>query len=165
MQREHGWSPAEFSALFLIAGSVGVLGTMAGGRGSDRFGRRRVGFWFFVLAPPFAALFYTGSASILGVAWALWILCISAGVVVLRTFVAELFGEEQRGASIGWLYATQTLGATLGLVTIGTATSAGLDFVSAVTAISFGTALAGVALLLLPETTTRSSAATREADG
>jgi MFS family permease len=152
VQEVHGWSPAGYSGLVILGGAIGVLGNIVGGRGSDRFGRRRVGAAGFAMAPLFAFLFYFGPTWSLVGSWGLFVFCSSAGDVVLRALSAELFPTAQRSTSTGWLTLVQTLGWTSGLVIVGLSTSSIGDLGPTVSFISLALIGASVALFLVPET-------------
>lgn len=151
--RAHGWAPGEYSLLVLGGGLIGMLGTLVGGRGSDRFGRRRVGFLGLAAAPLFAFLFYAGPSGVgLVPAWGLYVLCMASGDVIIRAFAAELFPTSQRGASGGVLIAVQALGFAAGLAVVGTLAEDLARLGPAVAGVSAVSWLAAVSLLFLPET-------------
>jgi MFS family permease len=152
VQTAHGWKPGDYTLLVIAGGMIGVSGNLVGGRGSDRFGRRRVGPVCWLLVPLCAALFYNGPAAALVVAWGLCVFFISAGDLVVRALSAELFPTSHRGTASGWLIAVQTLGWSVGLFLVGLGTASPADLGPAVTAVAFAGVLAAVSLLLLPET-------------
>jgi len=119
VQEVHGWSPADYTVLVILGGAIGIFGAVAGGRGSDRFGRRAVGTLGYATAPIFAALFFMGPSGGLVVAWGCFVFFSSAGDVVLRALSAELFPTSHRGAATGWFMLVQTLGWSGGLVIVG----------------------------------------------
>lgn len=152
VQKAHGWSPAGYSGLVMAGGMIGVLGSIFGGRGSDRYGRRRIGFAGLVFAPLFAFAFFFGPESTLVPAWGLFVFCSSAGDVVLRALSAELFPTSHRGTATGWLMLVQTLGWTVGLLIVGVATESMDDLSRTITSLSLVIVIAGLTLLTVPET-------------
>lgn len=152
VQRAHGWTPSDYSVMVILAGLIGVTGSVVGGRGSDRFGRRWVGSAGYALYPLFAALFFLGPGSLLAIAWGLAVFFAAAGDVILRAMASELFPTGQRGASSGWLIGVQTLGWTVGLFLVGWGTDVGGDLGLAIAVVACFMLLGALSLLVLPET-------------
>jgi putative MFS transporter len=155
VQEVHGWSPADYTVLVIVGGAIGVLGTVAGGRGSDRFGRRLVGAMGYATAPIFAALFFLGPMGGLIIAWGCFVFFSSAGDVVLRALSAELFPTSHRGTSTGWIMLVQTLGWTGALVIVGFAVDSIDELAWTLTLLSLCLVAGAVALYFLPETRQR----------
>ena len=159
--------PAAYSALVVGGGMIGVLGNVVGGRGSDRFGRRRVGAVGLLMAPLCAALFYNGPSFLLPLAFGLFIFGQSMGDLVIRAISAELFPTSHRGTSSGWLALVQSLGWFFGLSFVGIGTPSGTDVSSlafASTLVGFASMAAAVCLLTVPETRSLELEALDEAD-
>jgi MFS family permease len=148
----HGWSPGQYSLLVLTGGLLGLCGNVLGGRASDRFGRRRVGFLALALAPAGVAFFYGGPASTLALAWGLTTLCATSGDLVLRALATELFPTSHRSAAAGWLILVQTLGWVSGLFVVGAATGELADLGPVVMAVSLANVAAALCVWLVPET-------------
>lgn len=148
VQTVHGWSPGEFALMFILGGTVGIIGNIVAGRIGDRVGRRIVGFVFLAFFPLFAWLFYHGPGWVLPIAWALFVFCNTAGGVIVRAFSTELFPTSYRGTSAAWLSLVQTLGWAVGLALV----SLGTDIATATGWISMVVLIAACALLTLPET-------------
>jgi len=144
----HGWSPGEFSLMFILGGGVGIIGNVVAGRLGDRIGRRTIGFVFLALFPLFAWIFYHGPGWSLPIAWTLFVFCNTAGGVVVRAFSTELFPTSFRGTSAAWLSLIQTLGWAAGLALV----SLGSDIARTTSLISLVVLIAAFALLTLPET-------------
>jgi MFS family permease len=155
VQAVHGWSPGQFTLLVIGGGLIGVGGSFLGGRGSDRFGRRRVGFWSLLFVPAFVALFFNGPALLLPLAWGLAVLCNSAGDLVIRALSAELFDTSHRSTAAGWLMLVQTLGWTVGLLGVGLATESLQDLAHAVSWVALASMAAAACILWVPETRRR----------
>src|SRR5262249_53292440 len=115
----HGWSPAQYSAMVLAGGGVGIVGNVVAGRLGDRHGRRVVGAAFLAVLPLFAILFYNGPRARLPIAFAGFVFCATAGGVIVRALSTELFPTSHRGTSTGWSQLLQTLGWALGLALVG----------------------------------------------
>jgi len=152
VQKMHGWSPGHYTLLLFGAGALGVFGNVLGGRGSDRLGRRGVGFVCLALAPLFAFAFFQGPEAALVPAWGLFVLCMSAGDVIVRAFAAELFPTGQRGTSSGILIGVQAIGFGSGLLLVGLGTNWTGDLGRMVSWVAVTAVVAAFALLLLPET-------------
>jgi MFS family permease len=144
----HGWSPGQFSLMFILGGGVGIIGNVVAGRLGDRVGRRTIGFVFLALFPLFAWIFYHGPGWSLPLAWTLFVFCNTAGGVVVRAFSTELFPTSFRGTSAAWLSLIQTLGWAGGLALV----SVGTDIATTTSLISLVVLVAALALLTLPET-------------
>jgi len=152
VQESHGWSPGQYSLLVLGGGFIGMFGNIVGGRGSDRFGRRKVGFVALAIAPIFAMLFFNGPPEMLVLSWGLYVLCMSAADVVIRAQSTELFPTAQRGSSGGTLIAVQSIGFVVGLLIFGFATESSGSLASVVSWVSLSSVGAAFCLLFLPET-------------
>jgi predicted MFS family arabinose efflux permease len=148
----HGWSPGQFSLMFIFGGAVGIIGNVIAGRLGDHLGRRAVGFVFLSLFPLFAWLFYNGPGWSLPIAWALFIFCTTAGGVIIRAFSTELFPTSHRGTAAAWLSLVQTLGWAAGLALVGLGTREPGDMARMTSLVSLAVLAAAVALLRLPET-------------
>lgn len=154
-QNVHGWSPAQYSAMVLVGGGVGVLGNVVAGQLADRIGRRVVGAVSLGLFPPFAFLFYGGPGWTVPIAWTVFIFCESAGGAIIRAFSTELFPTAQRGTSAGWVSLVQTLGWAGGLWLVGLGTRAPGDIARLTSLVSLMALPAAAAMLILPETRRR----------
>ena len=149
----HGWTPGQFALLIVGGGLIGVLGNVIGGRGSDRFGRRRIAFLGWMGMPACIALFCLGPPETLVVAWGLAILCGSASEIALRTVATELFPTLYRATAGGWLVLVQTAGWSLGLLLASVLSASDADLPRVITLLSFASvAAAFVFVALVPET-------------
>ncbi len=155
VQTAHGWAPGQYSLLVVGAGALGVFGNVLGGRGSDRFGRRVVGCLALCAAPAFAWAFFQGPEAILVPAWGLFVLCMSAGDVIVRAFTAELFPTSVRGTSGGILIGVQAIGFSAGLALVGFGTDVSGDLGRTVSWVALAAVVSAAALLFLPETRDR----------
>ncbi|MDX2170869.1 MAG: MFS transporter [Deltaproteobacteria bacterium] len=152
VQNVHGWSPAEFSLMFIVGGGVGIIGNVVAGRLGDRIGRRTIGVVFLALFPLFAWIFYHGPGWSLPFAWTLFVFCNVAGGVIVRAFSTELFPTSYRGTSAAWLSLVQSLGWAAGLALVSLGVSLGSDIARATSLIALVVLVAALALLTLPET-------------
>jgi MFS family permease len=152
VQEAHGWAPGQYSLLVLGGGFIGQFGSVFGGRGSDRFGRRKVGFGLLLLAPLFAMAFFNGPEGLLVISWGLYVFCMSGADIVIRALSAELFPTSHRGSSGGALIAVQAIGFAAGLFLFAIGTELVGEPWRVVTWVSFASLGAAVCLLFLPET-------------
>ncbi len=148
----HGWAPYQYSLLVVGGGMIGLLGTSIGGRGSDLFGRRRVGAAVLVLSPFLVALFYGGPALLLVPAWGLAVLCGTSAEIVLRAVATELFPTSHRASAGGWLIMVQTLGWSIGLFAVSFFSRSADDLPRVIVALSGASFLAALCLVFVPET-------------
>jgi AAHS family 4-hydroxybenzoate transporter-like MFS transporter len=155
VQTVHGWRPGHYTLLVFSGGLIGLCGNFLGGRGSDRWGRRRIGCLSLALAPLFVAAFYHVRPALLPVLWGAAVLCNSAGDLVVKALAAELFATSHRGTASGWLILVQTLGWSTGLALVGVGTDSLADLPGVVSAVALASAGGALALLLLPETRRR----------
>ena len=151
-QTVHGWTPGEFSLMFIGGGAVGIIGNVLAGRLGDRIGRRVVGFAFLALFPLFAWTFYNGPGWTLPLSWAAFVFCNTAGGVVVRALSTELFPTSHRGTAAAWLSMMQTLGWAAGLALVGAGTYNAGDIAAMTSRISLVVLVSAFMLLLLPET-------------
>jgi FSR family fosmidomycin resistance protein-like MFS transporter len=136
---------------FLIAGAVG---TLCGGPLADRFGRRPVLRWSFVVAPPLI-LVYVLVGGPIGIA-----AVILAGATVIGTFgVSLVMSQEYLPARVG-MASGLSIGLAIGLggvaaLTLGAVADA-VDLEAALVCTAFGPALALVVSMFLPPAPVRS---------
>jgi FSR family fosmidomycin resistance protein-like MFS transporter len=130
---------------FLIAGAVG---TLAGGRLADRFGRRPVLRWSFVAATPLILLYVLVGGPV-GIA-----AVIVAGAAVIGTFgVSLVMSQEYMPGRVG-MASGLSIGLAIGLggvaaLTLGAVADA-IDLRTAVLATAAGPAIAFLVSLFLP---------------
>jgi MFS family permease len=151
----HGWTPAHYSAMVLTGGGVGIVGNVVAGTLGDRVGRRWVGATFLVIFPVFVNIFYRGPGWALPLAFAGFVFCNTAGGVIVRALSTELFPTSHRGTSAGWVALVWTLGWAAGLGLVGLGTRAPEDIARLTSLLSASTLVAGLLLLVLPETNRR----------
>jgi putative MFS transporter len=154
LQNNLGLPPYSYSLLVVGPGMLGVLGNLIGGRGSDRFGRRRVGIACLALAPAAANVFYQGPASlpILFLAFGFYLMFMSAGDIVIRGLAAEAFPTSHRATSSGYLMLVETLGFSGGLLLVGLGADSLAALPRVVGAVACALALSAACLVFLPET-------------
>ena len=115
----YGWSAGQASALFIVAGGLGLPGWSLGGLLADRHGRRPIGVLFLVGLTVAELLFFLGGE------WALWpgfagmVFFQGGKMTIIRAWAAELFPTSFRGAAAGWLTAAGALGGMAGLALAG----------------------------------------------
>jgi MFS transporter, FSR family, fosmidomycin resistance protein len=131
---------------FLIAGAVG---TLAGGRLADRFGRRPVLRWSFVVATPLI-LVYVLVGGPLGIA-----AVVLAGAAVIGTFgVSLVMSQEYMPGRVG-MASGLSIGLAIGLGGVAALTLGAVDLRTAVLATALGPALALVVSMFLPPAPSR----------
>jgi putative MFS transporter len=152
VQTVHGWAPAQFTAMAVIAGAVGIIGHPFAGRFADHHGRRRVGLLFFGAFPFLALGFYHSPGWALPLLWIPLIFTLTGGSTIARALATELFPTSHRGTAAGWLQLVDTLGAAVGLFLVSWGTAMGASNIPMISAVVFATGVAGLVVLMLPET-------------
>jgi AAHS family benzoate transporter-like MFS transporter len=149
----YGWSAGATSAMFIVAGGLGMPGWALGGILADRHGRRPVGALFLVGLTLAELLFFLGGPSALWPGFAAMVFFQGGKMTIIRACAAELFPTAIRGAAAGWLTAAATVGGMAGLAAAGALTSwaGGIQYALAVISIA-GVLAAGGLVLGLPET-------------
>lgn len=145
------WTPAEISFLVVVSGILGALAYLAGGRLTDRFGRRGPAIALTVATAAATSLSFATAAVGFFVGNVLWSVFSSAATPVFGAWSGELFPTRARATAEAAIALAGAVGsiAGLGLVAV-VAPSAGLGG-----AIELGGvfAVAGALLLFgLPET-------------
>lgn len=149
----YGWSPGAVSAMFIVAGGIGLPGWWLGGRLADRHGRRVAAVLFFLGLAVAEVAFYLGGPGMLWPAFAAMVFCQGGKLTVLRAWGTELFPTSFRGAAASWLTASGTTGGMAGLALAGALEQrlGGIETALAIIA-GAGVAAAVVAWATLPET-------------
>lgn len=155
VQSDHAWSPGQYAAMAFLGGLVGIVGSPVAGRLADRSGRRVVGFALLGSYPFCVLAFYHGPGWILPVVWIPMIFALMGGNTIARAIAAELFPTASRGMASGLLQISEALGRAAGFFAIQLVTPAGGSNVPAVSLVVFATGIAGLVVLLLPETSQR----------
>jgi putative MFS transporter len=150
---QYGWSAGQVSAMFIVAGALGLPGWSLGGLLADRFGRRPIGALFLVGLTLAEVLFFMGGPYALWPGFTAMVFFQGGKMTVIRTWAAELFPTSFRGAAAGWLTAAGTVGGMGGLGLAGALAPVvgGISTALAVIA-GAGVLAAGAVLLWLPET-------------
>jgi MFS family permease len=148
VQAEHGWTPAQFTAMAFVAGMAGIVGHPFAGRVADRRGRRPVGFLLFGAYPLLAVAFYHGPSWVLPFLWIPLIFTLTGGITIGRALSTELFPTSYRGTSAGWLQLSDALGASAGLFLVSWGTAAGSSNTPMITWVVFATLGAGLLVLM-----------------
>lgn len=152
VQSVHGWSPGDYTVMMVASGLVGIIGYPFAGRLADRAGRRRAGFALFAGFPLLALFFYQGPGWLLPLVWVPIIFTLTGGNTIARALGGELFPTSYRGTSAGWLQLAEAAGRSGGLFLVGAGTTRAIEITSMISGVAFASLLAGLVLLVLPET-------------
>jgi putative MFS transporter len=154
-QTVHGWTPGQYASMVLGGGAIGIVGNVIAGRLGDRIGRRLVGLGFLAVYPLSAGIIYHGPGWAVPVGFALFVFCETAGQVIFRALSTELFPTSHRGTAAGWIAFVQALGWSAGLWLAGEMAGVWGTIFDATSFLALTSLLAGLLLLLLPETRQR----------
>jgi predicted MFS family arabinose efflux permease len=152
LQTTHGWSPGNYATMMLAGGLLGIVGNVAAGHFSDRFGRRRVGVFMLLPFPFFAYGFYVGPGFSVVPWWIFMAFTSMASGVILRALATELFPTDLRGSGSAWLVFVETIGAGGGLLLFAVLETAIGDMSLSLSAVSLLCAVSVLGFLLLPDT-------------
>ncbi len=119
LQQRHGWQPWQISALNLCAGFMAVIGSGAGGRWSDRYGRRLTSASFLIAAAIAIWFYFRAAGWWLPVWWAGLLFTSIGAAVTLNALSAELFPTVGRSGASGIIALVATLSGSFSLVVHG----------------------------------------------
>lgn len=120
MQETHGYSPGAVTAVFILGGALAILGNVAAGSLSDRFGRRRVLAGGVACAGVGFATFYNATGWVVPGAWVAGIFSLTGVGVLFKALGTELFPTSYRSTASGMRAILGTLGGVAGLALEGT---------------------------------------------
>lgn len=115
LQDAHHWSPAQVSSLVVFGGALGILGSIIGGKISDRSGRRLAGTLSMLLGPVLTVWMYTTRSNLVVIAWILRLFFDTAAGTIMTAYSAELFPTSHRAAASSAQIVAGTTGGALGL--------------------------------------------------
>lgn len=150
LRQQRHYSAAAISGLQQLAGTLGGLGVLVGGRLADTRGRRPVGVACVAGATTATLAAYTLHS------WPMWVAATGAqfffyaSAPVLGVYGAELFATASRARSAGMVAAASAMGGVAGLLAAGAMAGGGPGLLSgaghAVGAVGLGRALAVLAV-------------------
>jgi MFS family permease len=155
VQTDRGWTPGQYGAMVVIGGAFGIVGNTFAGRMADRFGRRVVGAILLIVFPLIGFVLYRSSGWLIVVIWVPFVFSLTGGETIMRAVTTELFPTSSRATATGLLMLFQSIGAAIGLTLVTLLTPAGESTAVAISLIVFLSALAGMLMLLFPETAGR----------
>lgn len=152
VQTEHGWSPGQYSAMAIAAGTFGIVGHPWTGRVADARGRRVVGFTLMGSFPLFAVAFYLGPDFLLPLVWIPMIFALTGSSTICRALSTELFPTSHRGSASGFLQLAEALGRVGGLGIVDWGVPHGGSSIPWILGVSLLSLVAAFLVLLVPET-------------
>lgn len=150
-----GWSPQMYATMFIVGGTMGIVGNVVAGHLGDRLGRRAVGFTALAIYPAFVALFYWGPGWAVPLAWVGFVFTSSAGRMILRAFSTELFATGGRGTASGWMILVESTFSAGGLLLLWLFSDAEGDLARLTPLLALATLAGALVLLRFPETRSR----------
>ena len=115
MQEVHGWSPAQFARVTIMAGSLGISGMLVAGWVSDRYGRRPSMIAFTLLEPMAGIAIYSVFGAVIIPIFTARVFASVANDVIGSTYGSELFPTSARATAGGLGAIVGTLGSVFGL--------------------------------------------------
>lgn len=153
LQEAHRWSPAQVSSLVVFGGALGILGSVVGGRVSDRRGRRATGALFMFLGPLLTVWMYTTRSNVVVCVWIVRLFFDTAAGTIMSAYSAELFPTSHRSAAASAQIVAATTGGALGLFLEGVLYGIARSHWNAIRALAVFWAIASVVMYLsYPET-------------
>ena len=150
---QYGWTAGQASAMFIVAGALGLPGWALGGVLADRFGRRPIGALFLCGLTAGELLFFLGGPHALWPGFAAIVFFQGGKMTITRAWASELFPTSFRGAAAGWLTAAGAVGGVAGLTIAGALAPHVGGIAPALAVLSLAGVLAALAVLAwLPET-------------
>jgi MFS family permease len=149
--RELGLTPALISAVTLVSGIASIPAFLAGGRLSDRLGRRRLGAGLGMATAVATAATFAGGAPAYWAGNVAWSVLASGSVPVLGAWYGELFPTRARATAESMASVAGAVGGAAGFQLV-TALQPVLGLGHGLAAPAAAAALAAALLLLLPET-------------
>jgi MFS family permease len=149
---ERGWAPWMYTAMFILCGAVGVVGSPWAGRMGDRFGRRVVAGIMLGFFPIWVFAFYMGPGWLTPFSWVGMVFASMSSSVVIRALTNETFPTSRRGTAGGLLSLMETGGATAGLFAFSYWMGVIEDQALVIGLLSLVTVVSVMSLPLFPET-------------
>ena len=146
-----GLTPALISAVTLVSGIASIPAFLAGGRLSDRLGRRGLGAGLGLVTAIAAAATFAGGSAAYWAGSVAWSMLASASVPVLGAWYGELFPTRARATSESVASVAGAMGGAAGFQLV-TVLQPALGLGHGLAAPAAAAALAAVLLLALPET-------------
>ncbi len=115
LQETHAYEPWQVTTLFLTGGALGILGNVAAGVLSDRFGRKQVIAWGSILTGVSYGVFYNAGGFWVPIAWVGAIFGTTGVSVLFKALGTELFPTSYRSTASGMREICGTLGGVVGL--------------------------------------------------
>jgi putative MFS transporter len=153
LQDAHNYAPQQVSLLFVVAGSLAILGNTAAGRISDRIGRRPTLIAGLLLNCVATITFYNSHGWLLPIAWIAALFSYFAVEVIVSAISGELFPTQCRSTASTLRSIFATIAAVSGLAAEGSLFTLLGSHSAALSLLCLSTLLAiPVVMLMLRET-------------
>jgi MFS family permease len=149
LQHQQAYTPGEVSLVMMLGGVVGIVGNVAAGQWSDRFGRRPVVIGLLIVLAAGSVMMFRSSGILIPIGWAAASFGLTGGNVLLSTLASELFPTASRSTAAGMRMTLASLGGAVGFY-VEAALYDG-NHADAVLMLLPALGLAALAVLFLPE--------------
>lgn len=115
LQEVHGYSPGQVTAVFLVGGTLGILGNVVAGQLADRFGRKPVMCAAMAVNGLSLLGFYNATGVAIPLLWVAAVFSILAIGILFKALGTELFPTSHRSTASGMRMVVGALGSVAGL--------------------------------------------------
>ena len=153
LQEAHAYSPQQVSLLFIVAGSIAIMGNVLSGRIADRSGRRPTLIVALIVNCVAIITFYNSAGLLLPLAWSAALFSFFAADVMVNAIGGELFPTSCRSTASTLRAICSVFAAVAGLAIEGSLFNALGSHAAALSLLSLSALLAiPVVILMLRET-------------
>ena len=120
LQTHLGWKPSQITMLYMIAGLLGMLGNVYGGKLSDIFGRKIIIYISTIMVGiGLSILYLSDNKIIIGISYSIGLIGWFGFLTATRTLITESVNTEARATAISGTDIFSTLGSFIGNYAVG----------------------------------------------